>query len=114
MFLFGIIAGWSNENSVCCIILALFVFIYTKNNREKDHIERWMITGLIGMIIGYSLLIFSPGNFVRLSVQTEAHPWLTWETITEHAALMFLIFCLFSYLALELYFTFFICFTRKR
>jgi hypothetical protein len=54
-----------------------------------------MITGLSGLVIGYALMIFAPGNFVRLSDQIKAHPWLTWETIAGHAALLFLILVYF-------------------
>ena len=93
MFLFGLIAGWSNENSVCWIILALTVFICS--NRKRIGIESWMVAGLAGLVIGYVLLIFAPGNFVRLAVQTKAHKWFAWETIAVHAALLFLMLVYF-------------------
>jgi len=93
MFFFGILAGWTNENSVCLLVLALFVFICV--NRKRIEIESWMIAGLAGLVIGYALMIFAPGNFMRLSDQIKAHPWLTWETIAGHAALLFLILAYF-------------------
>ncbi len=93
MFFFGIIAGWTNENSVCLLVLALFAFIYI--NKARAEIESWMITGLAGFVIGYALMIFAPGNFVRLSDQIKARPWLTWDTIAGHAALLFLILVYF-------------------
>lgn len=89
MFLLGILAGWSNENSVCWIILVLLIFICA--NRKRNEIESWMVTGLIGLVIGYALLMFAPGNFVRISVETKAHPWLTWATLAKHTALLILI-----------------------
>lgn len=63
MFLLGLIAGWGNENSVCWIILILLVFLFSfrKNPGEK----MWMYSGLFGLLLGYTLLMFAPGNAVR-------------------------------------------------
>lgn len=94
MFFFGILAGWTNENSVCWIIVSIFVFIYA-HRKKRGEIETWMVTGLAGLIIGYSLLMLAPGNFVRLSVETTGRAWLTWEKIANRAALLFLIVVLF-------------------
>lgn len=93
MFFFGVVAGWSNENSVCWITLALLVFVY-KSWKQSDT-ESWMVTGLTGFVIGYAFLVFAPGNFARLSMQTKAHNWLAWESIAGHAALLFLILIYF-------------------
>lgn len=93
MFFTGVIAGWSNENSVCWIILVILVFIC--KNSKRSEIETWMITGLAGMIIGYALLMLAPGNFARLAVETKAHKWFTWEAVAKHAALLFLVFVYF-------------------
>lgn len=79
MFVFGIIAGWTNENSVCWIILVLLVFIF-KNKREKTEIEKWMVAGVSGLLIGYALLIFAPGNAARLyAEQSGGRNWLNLE-----------------------------------
>ena len=67
LFFIGIIAGWSNENSICWVILLLAIFIYANKNRQG--IESWMFTGLIGLITGYALLMFAPGNVARLHVE---------------------------------------------
>ena len=68
MFLFGIITGWTNENSICWIILVLLTFTYV--NRKSNEVERWMISGLAGLIIGYALLMLAPGNISRLQAET--------------------------------------------
>ena len=44
MFFLGVLSGWTNENSICWIILILFVFVYL--NRNKAGLERWVFTGL--------------------------------------------------------------------
>lgn len=75
MFLFGVIAGWTNENSVCWIIFVLFSFIV--KYRKRTGMERWLYSGLVGMIIGYALLIFAPGNAARLyAEQIGGSNWL--------------------------------------
>ena len=68
MFFWGVIAGWTNENSVCWIILVLIMFLYHLY-RKRIMIETWMYTGLAGLISGYTLLMLAPGNFVRFRVE---------------------------------------------
>lgn len=64
MFLSGLFTGWTNENSVCWIILILGVFLFMIKNCEETEI--WMYSGLAGLILGYTLLMISPGNIARL------------------------------------------------
>ena len=109
MFLFGIIAGWSNENSICWIILALIVFIYA--NRKKSGFEYWMFGGLAGLVIGYALLMFAPGNVARLQAETNASTgWVTSGLIKTNLQMLaavilfqFLLwyFCLRSFFILQ-------------
>lgn len=65
MFFFGIVSGWTNENSVCWIILSLMLFLLRLYKNGCD-IHNWMYAGLAGLIIGYMLLVLSPGNVSRL------------------------------------------------
>lgn len=64
MFLFGIIAGWTNENMAIALItmLAILLFYYKK---ETSKIPKWAIAGLVGCIIGCVLMLKAPGNYVR-------------------------------------------------
>lgn len=63
--LFGIIAGWFNENVsgmsilVCCLFLLYYGFA------EKEKIRLWQISGIAGNVIGFAVLILSPGNTIR-------------------------------------------------
>ena len=85
MFCFGIVSGWTNENSVCWIILMLFLFLLRLHKHEisihnwmyaglaglrlhkhEISIHNWMYAGLAGLFIGYLLLVLSPGNVSRL------------------------------------------------
>lgn len=81
MFLMGVIAGWSNENSICWIIMLLAVFLFV--NRRRNVMESWMFAGLAGLIVGYALLMFAPGNIARLQVEltnmhAEIGPFMSW------------------------------------
>ncbi|QIK59019.1 hypothetical protein G7050_03845 [Dysgonomonas sp. HDW5A] len=65
LFLFGgIIAGWTNENSVIALISILFIlFLYCKVRKIK--IPKWTIYGFIGVCIGCAVMLLAPGNFIR-------------------------------------------------
>ncbi len=64
LFLLGIIAGWTNENTAgAMILIVVFFFIYYRSYTWK--IPVWAIAGLLGAIIGYAVMILAPGNFER-------------------------------------------------
>ena len=90
MFFFGIIAGCSNENCICWIILILLIFIYYINKR-RNKIVLWMLTGVAGLIVGYLLLMLAPGNLERLLAETKGVPWITTIKIKENIAVLFLV-----------------------
>ena len=94
MFLFGLVAGWTNENTVCWIILVLFLFIFT--HRKKEGMESWLYYGFVGLMTGYMLLMFAPGNMVRLYAEQNGNNWLTWERIKGQFSLFGFIFCYFQ------------------
>lgn len=65
-FFFGMFAGWSNEitGPLFCLVLAIYIFMLYLN--KKESLPYWVIIGFIGAIIGCALMIFAPGNSVRL------------------------------------------------
>ena len=71
MFLFGILAGNGNENTSCWILIVLFLFMW-KYCKEQQK-QTWMYTGLFGMVIGYLVLLFAPGNMERAKVMYKGH-----------------------------------------
>ena len=89
MFFLGVVAGWCSENTSGGAILLLliyfaFVFYNQKHNEVQtdntlsvamygNKIMPWMITGFIGMIIGFAFMIFAPGNYIRASYTEEEH-----------------------------------------
>lgn len=64
MFFIGTTAGCTNENTICFIIPLLSLFVL-KSWRNKS-LESWMFIGLGGLLLGYAILMLSPGNFIRL------------------------------------------------
>lgn len=73
IFILGIITGWTNENTVTGLIIIVILFIlYYKANRWK--IPLWSIIGLIGLVIGYIILIKAPGNIVRSTTIGDEFP----------------------------------------
>ena len=92
MFFLGVLAGWSNENSICWIILALLVFISA--NWKKHKLDIWMVTGFTGLIVGYALLIFAPGNVARLQMETDvASGWINNGLLKMHIDMLVVILC---------------------
>ena len=94
MFLIGLISGFGSENCVCWIILALcmFLFFYRKIKGK----ELWMYTGLIGIILGYLLLIFAPGNAARLYAE-HGTDWFTIKLLKDNL-LIFIAVLVFQFL----------------
>lgn len=89
MFILGVFAGWTNENSVCWIILLLMIFIF----RQQKHgdVEYWMYTGLAGLILGYTLLMFAPGNVMRLHTG-HGRDFINIQVIFRHLKTFFQVF----------------------
>lgn len=64
MFLLGIIAGWTNENTaVGAIFIVVASLFFMKKSKVK--LEKWHISGAVGIVIGFILLIAAPGNYAR-------------------------------------------------
>ncbi len=64
MFFIGLLAGCSHETTICCVILLLFYWLYLC--KKENMLQAWKITGFTGLCIGYTCLVFAPGNFTRL------------------------------------------------
>ncbi|WP_022765793.1 DUF3329 domain-containing protein [Butyrivibrio sp. XPD2006] len=75
MFFFGLAAGWCNENTSGGAILFALVMMAAKWRETKSFksIKPWMISGLVGAMLGFGLMITAPGNFIRAVTREEAH-----------------------------------------
>lgn len=68
MFIFGVLAGWTNENTGLMLIGALVLAnLYCWQQRC---LKNWMLFGLLGAVFGYGCLVFAPGNYVRIEEAT--------------------------------------------
>lgn len=74
MFILGVLAGDSNENTICWIGLSGLLYLVHYGKRKK--LESWMATGMAGLAIGYGLLMFSPGNVIRMKESGETFQFL--------------------------------------
>ncbi|MBP1763036.1 MAG: hypothetical protein H6Q65_94 [Firmicutes bacterium] len=68
MFLGGILAGWTIENTAVSMTLATAGF--TLYFYKKKSLQKWMVSGLLGAIAGTALLVLAPGNYVRAAAST--------------------------------------------
>ncbi|MDH6354807.1 hypothetical protein M2132_001138 [Dysgonomonas sp. PH5-45] len=67
-FIFGIVAGWTNENMAVAMLAMLTVCLFVIRGRHR-RIAVWFLAGYIGACIGAALMIIAPGN--RLRYMTE-------------------------------------------
>lgn len=70
MFFFGIIAGWTNENTGFALnfILGLY-FLYLLFIKRTFIL--WQFTSLVGSSVGFLLLVLSPGNKARMQFMED-------------------------------------------
>lgn len=65
MFIFGIFAGWCNENTSAGVFLLVMGYITIELRVNKKKISGWMFSGLMGEILGFIIMMNSPGNKIR-------------------------------------------------
>ncbi len=72
MLALGIIAGWCNENTSggCLLFVIILTIFFVKNGRK---IRPWMISGILGNIIGLAFMVLAPGNVERAANREELH-----------------------------------------
>ena len=88
MFFGGLLAGWTNENSICWVLLLLALFNYS--NWKETKYESWMGTGFLGLLIGYALLMLAPGNIVRLKA-TYGMGWFDLYKLIENLQMLIVV-----------------------
>lgn len=68
ILLLGILAGWTNENTAAGLIVILVSYlVMQKLLNKKEKITKLQLFGIIGVLIGFALMILAPGNYVRNS-----------------------------------------------
>jgi len=73
MLFLGIVSGWCNENTSGGLLLFTLLMLFTKWYEKRDFsgIKNWMVTGFIGNVIGFGILLSSPGNYARAEFEAE-------------------------------------------
>ena len=66
MAIAGFFAGLSIEAASCTLLAALFFFAVW-SVRQKRRFRGWEITGMLGALAGFCVLMLAPGNFSRYS-----------------------------------------------
>ena len=66
MFMLGILAGWTNENNAAALLVLIVLFAAYKVY-FKEKLSAWHISGFLGSLIGFIIMIIAPGNKVRSS-----------------------------------------------
>lgn len=72
MFFLGVISGWTNENTAFGLIVITVLLMFTYKGKEK--LPKYKISGLIGTIIGFTIMICAPGNFIRSEEFVDQSP----------------------------------------
>ena len=62
----GVVAGWTNENTGAALIF-IIILVLINNKISNKRFSIWMFTGLIGSLIGFGMILLSPGQATRLS-----------------------------------------------
>lgn len=89
MFIFGIVAGWTNENTVAgMLVIIVLLFLYYR--AQEWSIPLHLILGLIGGIVGYIIMIVAPGNFVRATDAPSTTLFLIAYRIFNYTQYLFL------------------------
>ncbi len=72
MFVLGLLAGWCNENtSGGCLLLVILLFVLFVRTGRKPRV--WMMTGLVGNVLGLAIMVLAPGNALRAANREELH-----------------------------------------
>ena len=65
----GLAAGWCNENTSGGLILYVLYLIWKVRFREHRTLPLPLITGLSANIVGFIIMLLSPGNAMRLAAE---------------------------------------------
>ena len=86
LLVWGILAGWTNENIGPTIVL-LTIAVEIIQITKKQPLKAWMISGTIGSILGTAMMILAPGNKVR---ELEVRDYGSWKLNLCHRVVDYL------------------------
>lgn len=100
----GLLAGWLSENGSAGLLVCLVLCLWWLLLRHQ-RIPPWMISGFLGTVVGFVILIAAPGNYNRATVYGDYESFLT-----RYAVRFFNCLNMLKDYALPLLFTFVIAF----
>lgn len=84
LLLLGIISGWSQEQVGMAFCTFLFISLFWEYIYNNKTIEKNKIIFSIGNIVGYIILMIAPGNFARMSTDSDKNFLLnSFEVVKE-------------------------------
>lgn len=97
LFPFGILAGWTNENtSLALISFLVMLLLLLKYN--KIPVPKWMWVGLAGVVVGCAFMLLAPGNYVRAgaaaNLPEKEYPeflFRIWRVVRNYFLYMFIL-----------------------
>lgn len=104
LFMIGLLAGWCNENTsggAILIVLLLSLKYYFENKK----IEKVMVLGIAGALMGLAFMVLAPGNAARGEMVTEGEAYTgialfisrglkILKAIDKHLLLYMIVICL--------------------
>ncbi|MGL4981942.1 MAG: DUF3329 domain-containing protein [Treponemataceae bacterium] len=103
VLLFGVIAGWTNENLSAAVVGGLFCFFVWKIIK-KQKIKLFEILGFIGFFVGFLFLVLAPGNYVRAASSAIQSDLTLLEKLGSRFFSVSAIYLKYSYIILSLFF----------
>ena len=74
--LLGLVGGWSSENTSAGLLVLMVLSLGWMLFADKK-IPAWAVTGFVGALAGFALLILAPGNYQRQDTSPDSRGLLT-------------------------------------
>ena len=85
LLVWGWVAGMTNEHTGPTAIVCLGALTYLLWRKHRQ-IRTWMVTGLVGIVIGYPMLFFAPGQSLRYGGLATKETRSSWSSIAARSA----------------------------
>lgn len=95
LFIGGVIAGWTNENTAAAMLFAIVLFFLYYRSMGLG-IPAWGVAGLMGGIIGYAIMILAPGNMIRAGDAVIVSAFLAIYRLFDYTQTLFIDYGVFN------------------
>ena len=87
MLMLGLIAGWASEFGIVLIIFQIVFIAFALQRRIK--LPAWYYVGVVGFIVGWLILYFSPGHAARGNIVNALNNDISYVTIGKLLSMPF-------------------------